>query len=365
MEASAAQLVERVCPPMPVRQLVLTRPVPLRLVVAEPDRMWIEETQARGGDDTTDMAPADGPSALPLVNQAATTYRISTGPQAGRRVARIGGGVCAPGRDGASRSAPRSPASPCTRRRAAGPMIANGSPGCAATSRGLPLLLATAPERSDARGFPAIETTASVRPVRSGALAADRPQGKLSSEDMRGTGGLYERSLCLQPQSVAQSDGGEGLAQASGAGGAFGGDQPQCTASGDRAGPAVGRCHPRDGGQTPVASGRRVWTRRREQAHPRARYPGSVSVHGSRTGRRADARRARSARPRLGRVWAGRAFRPRYVPTDRLRNTTAPPDYCAVSGSSSAISGPNPVATDPSGQAYLSAYVLRGHRRLA
>jgi hypothetical protein len=37
-------------------------------------------------------------------------------------------------------------------------------------------LLATAPERSDARGLAAIETIASVRPVRSGALAAYRPQ---------------------------------------------------------------------------------------------------------------------------------------------------------------------------------------------
>jgi hypothetical protein len=37
------------------------------------------------------------PSALPLLNQASTTYRITTGPQAGRRIARIGGGVCAPG----------------------------------------------------------------------------------------------------------------------------------------------------------------------------------------------------------------------------------------------------------------------------
>ena len=193
MEASAAHLVERVFPPVPVRQFVLTLPVPLRLllaarpglmgpalrvlhrllarhlaahvaargarvqtgavtviqrfgsaanlnvhfhclaldgayrigadgrprfvaaaaptparlhallaamiarlmrllvrrgvVVAEPDRIWIEEAQARDGDDATDMVPADGPSALPLLNQASTTYRIATGPQAGRRIA--------------------------------------------------------------------------------------------------------------------------------------------------------------------------------------------------------------------------------------------------------------------------------------
>jgi hypothetical protein len=60
-------------------------------------RIWIEEAQARGGDDATDMAPADGPSALLLLNLASTTYRIATGPQAGRRIARIGGGVRAPG----------------------------------------------------------------------------------------------------------------------------------------------------------------------------------------------------------------------------------------------------------------------------
>ncbi len=55
------------------------------VVVAEPDRTWIEETQARDGDDATGMAPADGPSALPLLNQASTTYRIATGPQGERR----------------------------------------------------------------------------------------------------------------------------------------------------------------------------------------------------------------------------------------------------------------------------------------
>ena len=70
------------------------------VVVAEPDRTWIEATQDRDGDDATGMAPADGPSALPLLNQASTTYRIATGPQAGRRIARIGGGVCAPGGGG-------------------------------------------------------------------------------------------------------------------------------------------------------------------------------------------------------------------------------------------------------------------------
>jgi hypothetical protein len=70
------------------------------VLFAEPDRTWIEETQDRDGDDATGMAPADGPSALALLNQASTTYRIATGPQAGRRIARIGGGVCAPGGGG-------------------------------------------------------------------------------------------------------------------------------------------------------------------------------------------------------------------------------------------------------------------------
>jgi hypothetical protein len=55
-----------------------------------------EETQDRDGDDAASMAPADGPSALPLLNQASTTYRIAIFPQAGRRIARIGGGVRAP-----------------------------------------------------------------------------------------------------------------------------------------------------------------------------------------------------------------------------------------------------------------------------
>jgi hypothetical protein len=69
------------------------------VVVAEPDRIWIEEPQAQDGDDATDMAlgrRADGPSALPLLNQTSTTYSIATGTQAGRRITRIGGGVCAP-----------------------------------------------------------------------------------------------------------------------------------------------------------------------------------------------------------------------------------------------------------------------------
>ena len=65
------------------------------VVVAEPDRAWIEETQARDRNDIADMAPPDGPSALPLLNQAPTTYRIATGPQAGWRTAWIGGGFCA------------------------------------------------------------------------------------------------------------------------------------------------------------------------------------------------------------------------------------------------------------------------------
>ena len=40
------------------------------VVVPEPDRIWIAEAQARDGDDATDMAPANGPSAPPLLNQA-------------------------------------------------------------------------------------------------------------------------------------------------------------------------------------------------------------------------------------------------------------------------------------------------------
>jgi hypothetical protein len=46
------------------------------VVVAEPDLTWIEETQARDGDDATGMALADGPSALQRLNQASTTYRV-------------------------------------------------------------------------------------------------------------------------------------------------------------------------------------------------------------------------------------------------------------------------------------------------
>jgi hypothetical protein len=46
------------------------------VVLAEPDRTFIEEAQARDGDDATGMAPADGPSALARLNQASTTYRM-------------------------------------------------------------------------------------------------------------------------------------------------------------------------------------------------------------------------------------------------------------------------------------------------
>jgi hypothetical protein len=93
LQALLAAMIER------LMRLFVSRGV----VAAEPDRIWIEETQAQDGADATDMAPGrrvDGPSALPLLNQASTTYRIATGPQAGRRIARIGGGVCAPGGSG-------------------------------------------------------------------------------------------------------------------------------------------------------------------------------------------------------------------------------------------------------------------------
>ena len=40
------------------------------------------------------------PSALPFLNQASTKFCIATFPQAGRRIARIGGGVRAPGGGG-------------------------------------------------------------------------------------------------------------------------------------------------------------------------------------------------------------------------------------------------------------------------
>ncbi|MFZ9449638.1 MAG: hypothetical protein ACO3CC_15900 [Alphaproteobacteria bacterium] len=52
-------------------RLIVSRGV----VVAEADRIWIEEAQARDGDGATGMAPADGPSALARLNQASTTYR--------------------------------------------------------------------------------------------------------------------------------------------------------------------------------------------------------------------------------------------------------------------------------------------------
>jgi len=49
------------------------------------------------------MAAADGPSALPILHLASTTYRIATGPQAGRRIATIGGGFHAAGSGKAKR----------------------------------------------------------------------------------------------------------------------------------------------------------------------------------------------------------------------------------------------------------------------
>ncbi len=87
------------------------------VVVAEPDRTWIEETQTQDGDDTTDMATADWPSVLARLNQASTTYRIATGPQAERRNSRIGGDVCAPGRGwGKPLVTPARPCPRCERR---------------------------------------------------------------------------------------------------------------------------------------------------------------------------------------------------------------------------------------------------------
>jgi len=59
-------------------------------------RAWVDETPDR--DDEADRAPA-----LPLLHLASTTYRIATGPRAGRRIVTLGGGFCAAAR-GASRT---------------------------------------------------------------------------------------------------------------------------------------------------------------------------------------------------------------------------------------------------------------------
>ncbi|MCA3438423.1 MAG: transposase [Rhodobacter sp.] len=71
------------------------------VLVAEPDRAWGDETPDR--DDEADRAPADLPSALPVLHLASTAYRIATGPWAGRRIVTLGGGFCAAAR-GASRT---------------------------------------------------------------------------------------------------------------------------------------------------------------------------------------------------------------------------------------------------------------------
>jgi hypothetical protein len=65
-------------------------------VVAEPDRAWLADGKHR--EDGGDVAAADGPSALPILHLASTTYRIATDPHAGRRIATIGGGSCVVGR---------------------------------------------------------------------------------------------------------------------------------------------------------------------------------------------------------------------------------------------------------------------------
>jgi hypothetical protein len=71
------------------------------VVVAEADRAWVEDAPDRADD--ADMAAADGPSALPILHLASTTYRIATGPHAGRRIATIGGGFHAAGSGKAKR----------------------------------------------------------------------------------------------------------------------------------------------------------------------------------------------------------------------------------------------------------------------
>ena len=71
------------------------------VVVAEADRAWVEDAPDRADD--RDMAAADGPSALPILHLASTTYRIATGPHAGRRIATIGGGFHAAGSGKAKR----------------------------------------------------------------------------------------------------------------------------------------------------------------------------------------------------------------------------------------------------------------------
>ena len=71
------------------------------VVVAEADRAWVEDAPDRAAD--ADMAAADGPSALPILHLASTTYRIATGPHAGRRIATIGGGFHAAGSGKAKR----------------------------------------------------------------------------------------------------------------------------------------------------------------------------------------------------------------------------------------------------------------------
>lgn len=45
-------------------------------MVAEPDRAWVDETPDR--DDEADWAPAELPSAVPVLHLARPTYRIAT-----------------------------------------------------------------------------------------------------------------------------------------------------------------------------------------------------------------------------------------------------------------------------------------------
>jgi hypothetical protein len=88
MSQTAAHLVDRVIPHVPVRQWILSLPIPLRaLLAAQPElvedlgQTWLAEPGADGEEART----------LWPLQAAAITYRIAFGPHAGQKVLTLRG----------------------------------------------------------------------------------------------------------------------------------------------------------------------------------------------------------------------------------------------------------------------------------
>ena len=142
MSQTAVHLVDRVIPHVPVRQSVLSLPIPLRLLQTAITRLM--KLLTRRGVLVEDMGQAylaepdaDGDEARTLrpLQATAVTYRIAFGPRGGQKVLTLRGAIPREGQYG-SRCAPTSMASVCTPRYVCKHTSASGRSSCAATSRG-------------------------------------------------------------------------------------------------------------------------------------------------------------------------------------------------------------------------------------